>query len=31
MASVVEAAAKAGASIVTLAMGSNDRPEWDAS
>jgi hypothetical protein len=30
MASVVEAAAKAGARIVTLAMGSNDRSEWEA-
>lgn len=30
MASVVDAAAKAGARIVTLAMGSNDRAEWDA-
>lgn len=30
MASVVEAAAKAGARIVMLAMGSNDRAQWDA-
>lgn len=30
MASVVEAAAKAGARIVVLAMGSNDRAEWEA-
>jgi len=30
MADVVEAAAKSGARIVTLAMGSNDRAEWDA-
>ncbi|MGQ0651439.1 MAG: S8 family serine peptidase [Betaproteobacteria bacterium] len=30
MASLVEAAAKAGARIVTLAMGSNDRGEWEA-
>lgn len=30
MASVVDAAAKAGAKIVTLAMGSNERAQWDA-
>ena len=30
MASVVEAAAKAGVRIVTLAMGSNQRAQWDA-
>ena len=30
MAAVVDAAAKAGARIITLAMGSNDRAEWDA-
>lgn len=30
MASVVQAAAKSGARIVTLAMGSNDRAEWQA-
>jgi hypothetical protein len=30
MAGVVEAAAKAGASILMLAMGSNDRAQWDA-
>lgn len=30
MTSVVEAAAKAGARIVMLAMGSNDREEWEA-
>ncbi|HLS86282.1 MAG TPA: S8 family serine peptidase [Burkholderiales bacterium] len=30
MASLVEAAAKAGARIVTLAMGSNDRTAWEA-
>lgn len=30
MASVVESAARAGARIVTLAMGSNNRAEWDA-
>lgn len=30
MAAVVDAAAKAGTRIVTLAMGSDDRPEWDA-
>jgi len=30
MAAVVEAAAKAGARIVMLAMGSNDRSQWDA-
>lgn len=30
MTGVVEAAAKAGARIVMLAMGSNDREEWDA-
>lgn len=29
MASIVEAAAKAGARIVTMAMGSNDRAEWE--
>jgi hypothetical protein len=30
MASIVEAAARAGARIVTVAMGSNDRAEWQA-
>lgn len=30
MASVVEAAAKAGARLMLLSMGSNDRAEWDA-
>jgi subtilisin family serine protease len=30
MAALVDAAAKAGARIITLAMGSNDRAEWEA-